>query len=401
LPTRRVAAAPIGGPGPLVRSAIPLARGENALERDADRRADSAIQAADPAPRRLRSVAPLTQSAVAAPAIVNDVLGQGGRPLDGAARAQFEPRFGYDFGSVRVHSDARAAAAAEAVGAEAFTVGTNIVFGAGGYRPDSAAGRHLIAHELGHVAQHAEGQPAALRRKVKVGAGLSLDTKGFTTSKTGDTYTAPAVSKSSVWNEIFTSLLHSPRTFTIDGGNNAKLNENFDAHMKARYDITTFAAQKKYTFGAGSSMKMNPSFWEKSGTSWKVKPGVDRQKAVADLNVHPKDYAIACLAATQLTMEGGAKSASMVHGSSADTADWVPGDWGYIKNVKFPSDGSGIVGLEGENIIYVGLDKFWGHFNPGLEYKTLAGWIAEVNSFTPPTEAKLLDQRTYTKVGLA
>ena len=38
--------------------------------------------------------------------------------------------------------------------------------------------------------------------------------------------------------------------------------------------------------------------------------------------------------------------------------------------------------------------------NPGLEYKTLDGWIAEVNSFTPPTEARLENQRTYTKVGL-
>ncbi len=357
--------------------------------------------ATDPAPRRLRSVAPLPQPAVAAPGIVNDVLGQGGRPLEGTTRAHFEPRFGYDFGSVRVHSDARAGAAAEAVGAEAFTVGTNIVFGASAYRPDSASGRHLIAHELGHVAQHAEGQPPALRCKVKVGSGLNLDTKGFTTSKTGDTYTAPAVTKSSVWNEIFTSLLHSPRIFSIDGSTNAKLNENFDAHMKARYDITTFAAQKKYTFGAGSSLKMNPTYWNvDSGGNWKLKPGADRQKAIDDLNVHPKDYAIACFAATVLTMVGGAKSTNLVDGSSGDDTDWVPGDWGYIQNIKFPTDGTGIVGLEGENIIYVGLDKFWGHFNPGLEYKTLPGWISEVNSFTAPTEAKLLDTRRYTRVGL-
>jgi len=62
---------------------------------------------------------------------------------------------------------------------------------------------------------------------------------------------------------------------------------------------------------------------------------------------------------------------------------------------------SGIPGLEGENIIYVGKDQFWGHFHPGLEYKTLAGWIAEVNSFTPPTEAQLKNVRRFTKVGLA
>jgi hypothetical protein len=79
----------------------------------------------------------------------------------------------------------------------------------------------------------------------------------------------------------------------------------------------------------------------------------------------------------------------------------VPGDWGYITNIKFPSSG-GTPGLEGENIIYVGNGKqlFWGHFNPGVEYKTLDGWIAEVNSFKPPTQARLENVRKYTKVGL-
>jgi hypothetical protein len=54
---------------------------------------------------------------------------------------------------VRVHSGARAAAAARAVDARAYTVGSEIVFGAGQYRPESPAGRRLIAHELGHVVQ--------------------------------------------------------------------------------------------------------------------------------------------------------------------------------------------------------------------------------------------------------
>jgi hypothetical protein len=36
-----------------------------------------------------------------------------GRPLDAAARAFFEPRFGMDFGRVRVHTDERAAESAQ------------------------------------------------------------------------------------------------------------------------------------------------------------------------------------------------------------------------------------------------------------------------------------------------
>jgi Domain of unknown function (DUF4157) len=47
----------------------------------------------------------------------------GGRPLSAAERAFFEPRFGHDFGRVRVHADARAAQAARAVNPRAFTAG--------------------------------------------------------------------------------------------------------------------------------------------------------------------------------------------------------------------------------------------------------------------------------------
>jgi pyrrolidone-carboxylate peptidase len=76
-----------------------------------------------------------------------------GRPLDSSARAYFEPRFGYDFSHVKVHSDTRAAESARSVDALAYTVGSNVVFGAGQYAPASSDGRRLLAHELAHVAQ--------------------------------------------------------------------------------------------------------------------------------------------------------------------------------------------------------------------------------------------------------
>ncbi|WP_394825893.1 DUF4157 domain-containing protein [Pendulispora albinea] len=92
----------------------------------------------------------------------------GGEPLSRAARAFFEPRFGYDFRRVRVHADGSAAAAAHAVGAYAFTLGRDVVFGAGQYAPDTRKGRQLLAHELTHVIQqdHAsrtEGSAGGLR----------------------------------------------------------------------------------------------------------------------------------------------------------------------------------------------------------------------------------------------
>ena len=75
-----------------------------------------------------------------------------------------EPRFGHDFGSVRVHDDTRADAASAAVGARAFTVGTDIVFRRGEFVPHTQAGRTLLAHELAHVAQRPHGQPRLFRQ---------------------------------------------------------------------------------------------------------------------------------------------------------------------------------------------------------------------------------------------
>ncbi|HEX8557064.1 MAG TPA: DUF4157 domain-containing protein, partial [Pyrinomonadaceae bacterium] len=95
----------------------------------------------------------------AAPPIVYEVLGAGGRPLDAEARAFFEPRFGLDFSQVRVHTDARAAESAREVGALAYTVGSDLVFGEGMYAPGTEAGRRLLAHELTHVAQQQAAGP--------------------------------------------------------------------------------------------------------------------------------------------------------------------------------------------------------------------------------------------------
>ena len=64
------------------------------------------------------------------PQIVHGVLESSGQALDHASRNFFEPRFGHDFSSIRVHADSRAADSARAVDARAYTVGHHIVFGA-------------------------------------------------------------------------------------------------------------------------------------------------------------------------------------------------------------------------------------------------------------------------------
>ena len=92
-----------------------------------------------------------------APPVVHEVLRSPGQELDATTRSALEPRLGVDFRRVRLHADERAARSAEAVGAVAYTVGDDVVFGRGAYQPATAAGRELIAHELAHVAQEGGG----------------------------------------------------------------------------------------------------------------------------------------------------------------------------------------------------------------------------------------------------
>ena len=92
-----------------------------------------------------------------APDVVHEVLAKPGAPLDADTRGIFHSRFGYDFSGVRIHTGPRAADAARGVGARAFTVGRDVVFGAGEYPPRTTAGMALLAHELTHTTQQVAG----------------------------------------------------------------------------------------------------------------------------------------------------------------------------------------------------------------------------------------------------
>jgi hypothetical protein len=88
-----------------------------------------------------------------APASVDHVLAGTGKPLEPALRQDMERRFGHDFSRVQVHSGAEAEQSARDLEANAYTVGHNMVFGAGRFVPGTYEGRRLIAHELAHVVQ--------------------------------------------------------------------------------------------------------------------------------------------------------------------------------------------------------------------------------------------------------
>lgn len=135
----------------------------NQYEQEADRIAEQVMRMPDAEVSRQRcdTGTPLVQRRASggstgmteAPPIVHDVLNATGQPLDSATRAFFEPRFGHDFSRVRVHSGGTAEQSPRDVAANAYTVGHDIVFGAGQYAPRTPTGRRLIAHELTHVVQ--------------------------------------------------------------------------------------------------------------------------------------------------------------------------------------------------------------------------------------------------------
>lgn len=109
-----------------------------------------------------------------------DAMKGGGQPLTRSAREFFEPRFGYDFSGVRVHSDAKASDLAHGVNAKAFTIGRDVVFGAGQqYKPESAEGKSLLAHELVHTIQQTSTGDARTHLQRTIGDGHDLTSPRF------------------------------------------------------------------------------------------------------------------------------------------------------------------------------------------------------------------------------
>jgi Domain of unknown function (DUF4157) len=112
-----------------------------------------------------------------APALVREVLNSPGQQLDAETRSFMEPRFGYDFSGVRVHTDEKAAESAKAVNARAYTAGAHVAFDTGRYAPTLTNGQQLIAHELTHVIQQSSGPVAS-----------TPVAEGFSVSHSGDRF---------------------------------------------------------------------------------------------------------------------------------------------------------------------------------------------------------------------
>jgi hypothetical protein len=132
--------------------------GEGELGEECEECAEKKVQ------RKERGPDPLPGAAAHTPSL--PVAGRSGvesssQPLDRETAHDIRSRFGFDLNAVRIHTDARAAESAEAIGAIAYTTGRDIVFGAGRYQPRTTAGRRLLAHELAHVVQQSSAAPVS------------------------------------------------------------------------------------------------------------------------------------------------------------------------------------------------------------------------------------------------
>ncbi len=145
-------------------------------EQEADRVADQVMAApahsviSGAPPRIQRFTGQAIEGADTAPASVGQTLASPGSPLEPLLQQDMEQRFSHDFSRVRVHSDAAAEQSAQEVNANAYTVGHDIVFGAGQFAPNTDSGRRLLAHELVHVVQQ---RAPILRAKPKQKAPLT------------------------------------------------------------------------------------------------------------------------------------------------------------------------------------------------------------------------------------
>jgi hypothetical protein len=161
------------GPAPMVSA--PIASGS--------RRAETAAAAVDAEPPAPEGEAPARETPVVPPQMqeyLDASRGKGG-PLPEAVRTEFEARFQRPFDDVCVHDDTGADDAARRIDALAFTRGNDIYFRSGSYDPTSEPGRHLLAHELAHVAQQRPG----VNRKAAAGVGGAMIRRAGTGSQKG------------------------------------------------------------------------------------------------------------------------------------------------------------------------------------------------------------------------
>ena len=233
----------------------------------------------------------------AAPLSVDETVASPGRPLDATLRQDMEQRFGYDFSRVRVHSDVAAEQSAQDVNAHAYTVGHDIVFGAGQFAPETSAGRGLIAHELTHVVQqNVGGVPRAVARQPADTSQLEQKTP----PKASKCYTGCAQrwgqdTTCSKWGYRIGEREHAPQ-YVFAGGKGKKLKDLFIPCCNTwPWSLEDYARRNLALNGAGSCP-------------------VQHEKEIATITYGEKSVDVLCSDTIPTAMVGETKSASACSG---------------------------------------------------------------------------------------
>jgi hypothetical protein len=79
----------------------------------------------------------------------------------GATKSRMESALGEDLSEVRIHTDSAAEQLNRKQSSDAVTMGQDIAFGPGKFKPGSFEGDALLAHELAHTIQQKEASPDA------------------------------------------------------------------------------------------------------------------------------------------------------------------------------------------------------------------------------------------------
>jgi RHS repeat-associated protein len=203
--------------------------------------------------------------------------------------------------------------------------------------------------------------------------------------------------------EIIFGLLASDREFRFAGKTAEQTKNKLLWHVAERKIIASLAAKPGPIFGYGNN-KANADYWylDRRGRL-KVREG-SAFSAVFDVIAHGSNYRTGCTEACDLAMLASLAAAHKndpgwiswfntwagsdpvgrsqdfdfsnpanpkgFYGASGPLDrqlnvswhDWIPGDWGWIKNIDERSS-SNTDGLEGKNIIYIGNGKFSGAYS--------------------------------------
>jgi hypothetical protein len=109
---------------------------------------------------------PSEAGGLASESVTNQITASrgGGSRMSENTLSFMESRFNTDFSGVKIHTDTNAVQMSRELNAQAFTVGSDIYFNAGKYSPESASGKHLLAHELTHTVQQGGGIDRKIQR---------------------------------------------------------------------------------------------------------------------------------------------------------------------------------------------------------------------------------------------